>query len=404
MGTSFMFLDISPLKKYKDYRYIFIGQFISIIGNMMTYVAVPYQVYELTHSSSMVGNISIIQLFSVVIFAIFGGAYADRINRKKIIISGEIIMILCSLGFVVNTAFPKPSLLIIFILVGVFQAASGFHRPAMTAIIQKIIPQQDIKSVSSLNSLIWSVGAICGPAISGILISTLGLKFVYIVDLCSFIVSLSAIFLISNYPIESIVEKKHVLKDIKDGFLFAISKPEILGSYLIDIVAMMFAFPIALFPAMSQNWGGAHAAGMLYSGMAIGTLLVTLLSGWTNKVTRNGKAVVIAASLWAFFILWLGFSNHLFVAVLFLILAGGADGISGIFRQAIWNASIPNSMRGRLSGLEMISYMSGPLIGNARAGYVATLFSVHISLISGGIMCFVGVILTGVCLPKFWKS
>ena len=177
-----------------------------------------------------------------------------------------------------------------------------------------------------------------------------------------------------------------------------------MGSYLIDIVAMLFAFPVALFPAMSHQWGGAKAAGFLYSGMAIGAFIISLFSGWTAFVTRNGRAVVISASLWAFFILWLGFTDNLYIAVLLLILSGAADAVSAIFRQTIWNYAIPNEMRGRLSGIEMISYMAGPLLGNVRAGYIASAFSVQLSLTSGGILCLVGVILTAFLLPKFWNA
>lgn len=400
-----MLINISPLKKYKDFRFLFIGQGISLIGNMISYVVIPFQIYSLTKSNLLVGSVSLIQLLSVIIFGILGGAYADRWDRRKLMIISEWLMMGILGIYAINAFMPKPSVSIIFVLVGIFQAISSFHRPAMTAMIQKIVQPEDYKAVSSLKGFVWSVGAIIGPALGGILISNIGFGGAYFVNILTFLISLYFLNKVTNSAMKVEDENRgHVLTDIKEGFKFVIKKPQILGSYIIDIVAMVFAYPVALFPAMSTNWGGARAAGFLYAGMAIGAFVICLFSGWTEKVTRNGRAVVVSAVLWAFFTIWLGFANHLYIAVILLILAGAADAVSGIFRQTIWNQSIPNSMRGRLSGLEMISYMAGPLLGNARAGYIASIFTVNISLTSGGIICFVVVILTAFLLPKFWRA
>jgi MFS family permease len=183
---------------------------------------------------------------------------------------------------------------------------------------------------------------------------------------------------------------------------FAVSKPELIGTYLIDIAAMLFAFPVALFPAMADQWGGARTAGLLFSSMAIGALIATLFSGWAAGVRRQGRVVVIAAAWWGVFIVGVGLAPVPWLAVLFLILAGGADAISGIFRGVIWNQSVPNEMRGRLSGIAMISYLTGPLLGNTRAGWVAAQSSVPISLWSGGLTCVLAVAITSLLLPRFW--
>ncbi len=203
-----------------------------------------------------------------------------------------------------------------------------------------------------------------------------------------------------------VTPEKNLSKTIdqaKEGLKFSVSKPQLIGTYLIDIVAMVFAFPVALFPALSEQYGGAESAGILFASMSVGALLMTLLSGWTAKIKSHGKMVVIAASFWAVFVFAVGFTHSLWAAFVFLALAGAADMISGLFRQVIWNQTVPNEMRGRLSGIEMISYMSGPLLGNARAGWMASKYSVSVSLWSGGLICFVAVILTALFLPKFWK-
>jgi MFS family permease len=184
---------------------------------------------------------------------------------------------------------------------------------------------------------------------------------------------------------------------------YALGRPELIGTYVVDMVAMTFAMPMALFPAMAVAWGGAKAAGWLYSAMSFGSLFTTIFSGWTSKVSRHGAAVVIAAAIWALAIVFVGFSSSLPLAVVCLAMAGAADSVSGVFRGTIWNETIPSDLRGRLAGVEMISYLSGPLLGNARAGWVASVSSNTISIVSGGVICFVGVLLCIPFLPAFWN-
>src|SRR6185295_6102713 len=193
------------------------------------------------------------------------------------------------------------------------------------------------------------------------------------------------------------------VQSIVEGLRYAVSRPELIGTYVVDIVAMTFAMPMALFPSMAVAWGGATAAGWLYSAMSFGSLFTTIFSGWTSKVNRHGAAVIIAAAVWALAIVFVGFSASLPLAVAGLALAGAADSVSGVFRSTIWNETIPTDLRGRLAGVEMISYLSGPLLGNARAGWVASISSNTISVISGGLTCFVGVLLCIPLLPAFWK-
>lgn len=397
-----MLINIKPLKKYSDFRLLFIGQNISFLGNMVSYVAVPYQVYQLTKSNFLVGALGLVQLFFIVIFGLLGGTFADRLNRRRLMLNCEVIMIITTLCLLLNSMLAKPSMTAIFILVAIFQSVYGFHNPSLNAITQKIIATEDFPAVSALTSLSRSISSIAGPAIGGFLIALFNFKAAYLFDLLSFFVSFTCLYFMNNIEHEK-PEKKSVMQDLMHGFRFALSKSELIGTYLIDIVAMLFAFPVALFPAMSEQWGGAKSVGILYAAMAIGGAIISLFSGWTNKVKFHGKAVIIAASVWAIFIFGLGFAHSFYFAVFFLMMAGAADMISGIFRQIIWNKTIPNSMRGRLSGIEMISYMSGPLLGNARAGWVAASTSVTTSLWSGGLLCFICVTLTAYFLPKFWK-
>ncbi|WP_413288171.1 MFS transporter [Bdellovibrio sp. HCB337] len=397
-----MLINIAPLKKYRDYRLLFFGQMVSFLGSMVSYVAIPYQVYELTKDNALVGLLGIVQLVPVLIFGILGGTYADRLDRRKLILTSEVILSILILGLTVNAWQEKPSIPLIFVLVALFQAVLGFHRPAMDALTQKLVSPEDFAAVGALGSFRYAAGAIVGPALGGALIAKFGIKGAYLFDFVTFAAALIALVLMRKMPVpEKAVNSPWA--DAKTGLKYALSKPELVGTYLIDIVAMVFAFPVALFPAMSEQWGGASAAGALFSAMAVGALLMTMLSGWTGKVKHHGKAVVIAAALWAVFIVGVGYAEHLWMALLFLGLAGAADMISGLFRGIIWNETVPNDLRGRLSGIEMISYMSGPLLGNARAGWVAAKFNVATSVSSGGMICVGAVILTACFLPKFWR-
>lgn len=395
-------IDISPLRKYRDYRLLYFGQMISYLGSMITYVAIPYQVYDLTKNNSLVGAIGVAQLFPVLIFGVLGGTYADRLNRRKLLIVSEMFMSIIIFGLMLNAWRSQPSVVLIFVLVALFQSVLGFHRPSMEALTQTVVDKKDYASIGALGSFRYSFGAIAGPALGGMIIAFFGVKGAYFFDFFSFGGAVICLTLMKKSP-DPARSTSSPLTSAKEGFIFALSKSELIGTYIIDITAMVFAFPVALFPAMSQNWGGPTAAGALFSAMAAGSLVMTLFSGWTSKVSFHGRAVVIAAVLWGIFIVGVGYSGSLWMAFSFLALAGAADMVSGIFRGIIWNQSVPNSFRGRLSGIEMISYMTGPLLGNARAGWIAQNYSIPFSLISGGWVCVIAVIVTARFLPEFWR-
>jgi MFS family permease len=397
-----MFLSLSPLRKHRDYRLLYTGQLVSMFGSMITYVAVPYQVFELTHSSFTVGMLGAAQLVPLLVFALLGGSYADAMDRRRLLIVSEIIMAGGSLALAINGMLSHSSVALIFVVSAAMSATNGFHRPALDAITPRLVNREDLTAVSALNFLRFSVSAIGGPALGGVCMANLGYPVTYMIDVLSFLVSLAALAAIRKMPQGDRASRPGV-QSIVEGLRYALSRPELIGTYVVDIVAMTFAMPMALFPAMAVVWGGAKAAGWLYSAMSFGSLFTTIFSGWTSKVYRHGAAVVIAAAIWALAIVFVGVSHSLSVAVLCLAVAGAADSVSGVFRSTIWNETIPSDLRGRLAGVEMISYLSGPLLGNARAGWVASISSITTSVVSGGLTCFVGVLLCIPLLPVFWQ-
>jgi len=397
-----MFLSLTPLRQSREFSLLYAGQSISYFGSMLTYVAIPYQVFQISHSSLCVGLLGTVQLVPLLLAALWGGALADSLDRRRMLLTSEFALAACSAALLINAGRAHPNLTMIFVVTGLMSAITGFHRPALEAMTQELVSRENQAAASALESFRHSLGAIGGPACGGLMIAKLGMPSVYFVDVLSFGGSLVCLWAMKPLPRKP-VPAESALGSIAEGLRYAISRPELIGTYVVDLAAMIFAMPMAVFPVMAEQWSGATAAGWLYSSMAIGGLAVTLFSGWVSRVHRHGAAVICAAAAWGLAIVGLGFAPSLPMAVTCLVIAGAADMVSGIFRQTIWNQTVPTGFRGRLSGLEMISYMTGPLLGNARAGYLAAQFGTRASITSGGILCTLGVLACIPLLPTFWR-
>lgn len=396
-------IDISLLKTNRDYSLLYSGQFISFIGTMLSGVTLPWQIYQLTHSSFMVGLLSLVQLLPLLFTALLGGVFADRYNRRKLVILSECILIIGCAILVLNASLPQPNLVIIYLVSSIMSAITGLHRPAFESMTQQLVKPKDYKSVGALASFKFSFCMITGPAIGGLLIAQFGVMVTYTVDLLTFLISLISLSLMN--PLKQPVVEQHlpVIKALQEGLKFAVSRQELMGSYLVDFLAMIFATSFALFPAIAQSLGGAKTFGLIYASPAVGSLVISFFSGWAAGIKQDGKAIAIAAAFWGLSMIGFGFSTNLYAALLFLALAGAFDAISGIFRSTLWNHVIPHDYRGRLAGIEMISYMGGPMLGNARAGAITSVFGITTAVVSGGMLSIVAVIACCVFMPKFWK-
>ncbi|MDF2690582.1 MAG: entS [Gammaproteobacteria bacterium] len=397
------FVDISLLKRNPRFCLLFSGQAISFLGTAITSVALPYQIYHITHSTLMIGLLSLFQLLPLLVTALLGGVFADRHHRRALLIIAEILLALACLLLALNAYLAEPHIGLIFLIAPIMSAITGLHRPAMDGLTQQLVERQDFAAVSSLVGFVYSGGMIIGPAIGGLLIAHFGLVTAYVVDFASFFISLIAIINIKNVPHPAVTHDLSTWASLKQGFKYAMSRQELVGTYAVDFVAMIFGMPNALFPAIAQSLGGVKTLGLLYSAPAVGSLVISVYSGWVHHIKKHGIAIAIAAVLWGLSIILFGLSKELWLALVFLAFAGAADAVSGIFRQMIWNHTIPTEFRGRLSGIAMISYLSGPKLGDTESGLVAAAFGVGASVISGGVLCIIGV---GICcwaLPKFTK-
>jgi MFS family permease len=393
-------MDFRPLRRHRDYRFLYAAQLVSFLGSMVTYVALPYQMFKLTGSSLAVGLLGLAELLPLLVTAFVGGALADTVDRRRMILMTEVGLSLGSGALACTALLDKPPVWILYGIAGFMSALNGLQRPSLDALTPRLVDRDEIPATAALATFRGSVGMIAGPALGGALLASTGLATTYVFDLLTYVFSLFAIRTIrAVLPPES--NEGPSLRSVLEGFRYARSRQELIGTYVVDFVAMVFGMPLALFPALSQTLGGPRALGLLYAAPAGGALLASLTSRWTARVHRHGLAVMLAATAWGLAIIGFGFSHHLVPAVALLALAGGADAVSGMFRMTLWNQTIPDALRGRLAGIEMLSYMSGPLLGHTEAGMVAAAFGVQASVVSGGALCVLGVLLCGALLPRF---
>src|SRR5687768_3273995 len=314
-----MFLDISPLRISRDYRLLFFGQLVSAFGSVMAFVVVPVQVYQLTGSTLLVGLLSASEFVLILFMAFVGGAYADFIDKRKMLRLTEVGHTFVTAVLVLNATLPRPRVWLLFVCAALHAGLAALQRPSFEAMLQKLVPLELMSSVSALNSLRWNVTSIVGPSLAGIIVAKYGAITAYAIDLVTFAASLTAVFMIRAMPRATQTQERPTLKSVVEGLHYAWRRKEILGTYLIDMNAMFFAMPSALFPAMAANFG-AGTVGFFYAAPSVGALVATLTSGWTKKVNRHGLFVSLAAALWGVAMIFFGFTENLYLALFCLVL------------------------------------------------------------------------------------
>jgi MFS family permease len=393
-------MDLRPLRRHRDYRALFAAQFVSFLGTMVTYVALPYQMFHLTGSSLKVGLLGLAELVPLLVTAFLGGALADIVDRRRMILATEVGLGLGSGALALAALSGRPPIWILYAVAAFMSALNGLQRPSLDAMAPRLVDPDELHAMAALSMFRGSIGMIAGPALGGALIASTGLASAYVFDVATYVFSLFAIRIIRTVlPPES--GARLSLGSMLDGLRYAKSRQELIGTYVVDFVAMVFGMPLALFPALAAARGGPKALGLLYAAPACGALVASLTSRWAPRVQRHGLAVMLAATAWGLAIIGFGLLDGLVLSLFFLACAGASDAISGMFRTTMWNQTIPDSFRGRLAGIEMVSYMSGPLLGHVEAGLIAAAFSVKVSVVSGGVLCVVGVLLCALLLPRF---
>jgi len=395
-------IDLTPLKKYRDFRNLWTAGLISYLGSMITYVALPFQLKEITHSYVAVGLLGVIEIVPLIIFGLYGGVLADSVDRKKMVWATEAGALLLVLFLLSNSWFWDPKVIIIYIVAGLFAVVDGLQRPSMDAMLPRLVGHEDLPAASALMSLRWQFGVIVGPTIGGIIFSTLSISAGYAIDIATYVISLIFLARVRSIP-PSLEAEKPSLAALFDGVRYAFSRQDLMGTYLIDLAAMFFAMPNALFPFWADEIAAPWALGLFYAAGTVGSVIVTLTSGWTRTYRFHGRAVILAAIGWGLAVAASGLTHSLVLILVFLTIAGASDMVSALFRGNIWNQTIPDELRGRLAGIELLSYSVGPLAGQLRAASMAAATTLSISVTSGGLMCVLVVAILAIFLPKFRK-
>jgi MFS family permease len=401
-----LFVDLSPLRESRDFRFLFGGQLVSMMGNQLTVVAIPYQVYTQTHSSLTVGLVSLIQLPLLISGSLWGGAVGDRVDRRKVMVACAIVLSLLSAGLALNAATSRPNLVLLIALAALAAGFAGFSNPARNAAIPRLVPATQLVGAYSLNQVGIQIATVVGPALSGVLLATVGLSWCYWIDATSFLVVIGTSLALSPIvPLASAV-RVSTLRAVRDGFSYVRSHVAAQCVYLVDLSAMVFGMPRALFPAVAATMyhGGPVTVGLLFAAPGVGALLGAVTTGWVERVSRRGRAVVLAVVLWGVAIALFGLSPWTWLGLVMLAVAGWADVISAVLRNTILQSSISDEFRSRISSIQMAVVTGGPRLGDLESGAVASATSTEISIVSGGILCVLGAVAIVRWRPAFWRE
>ena len=395
-------MDLTPLRSSRDFRLLFVASGVTYLGGMMTYVAVPLQLYRLTGSNFAVGAMGLVELGPMVVCGLYGGALADHYERRRILVVAALAQVLLTAGLLVNT-LAGPRLWALYALGGLLSAVQALQRPSAEALLPRLVQRHEIPAAVALSGLGAQTGMLAGPALGGLLAAGPGAQWCYAVDVGGLIVTAALFAALGHHP-PTPDSSPPSLAGIADGLRYAAGRRDLLGTYLIDLAAMVTAMPATLFPAFAGVvLHRPDLLGLFYSAEVVGGLIATATSGWTARVHRHGRAIVFAAAAWGLAVAAAGAAPTVWIALGFLVISGGADMISGLFRRVVWNQTIPDDRRGRLAGVELLSYSIGPLGGQVRAGLVADATSVRTSLVSGGLACVAAVALTAGLLRSLWS-
>ena len=394
-------VDLSPLRISREFRLLFAGQAVSEIGTEITLVALPFQVYSLTGSTLAVGLLGLCELLPLLVLSIVGGAMADAVERRRMLLVVHAVMALLSLMLAINAARDHALLWPLYGFAAAAASGWALIAPSLRAWPARLVGTELLPSAFALEWGYGSVAMLIGPAIGGVLIGTLGLTRTYLIDVATYGIALLALWRMRPSPPEP-DSPPFGLSAIREGLRFLKGKRVLQSTYLADLNAMIFGMPMALFPALAVRLGGGpRLLGLLYAAPAAGALVASLFSGRAKHVRRQGRAILIAVGVWGAAIVAFGLARTAPVALAFLAVAGAGDTVSGIYRDTIAQSVAGETMRGRVAGIGMAVWTSGPAIGNVEAGLVASAFGVPFSIVSGGIACMAGAGLLAWLVPAF---
>jgi MFS family permease len=397
-------VDITPFRVSRDYRRIWFAELFSQVGSQITIVAVFIQVYRITRSPAAVGIVGLVQLVPLTIATIIGGPLIDRLDRRKILLATQLGLVSMSATLLVGASLHRTPLWLVYVPVGLAAGFSGVASPTRSAIIPNLISLDLLSSAVALNQIMWNAAMVAGPAVGGIIIARAGLRWAYTADVISFAATIYVILrLPAQVPKHEVEQPATGARAIREAFTFLRGRRVLQATFIVDLVAMIFGLPRALFPvlAVTQFHRGPEIVGALFSAIAVGAVIGASTTGWVRRIKRQGLAVLIAVTLWGACIALFGLVHVLALAFVLLAAAGAADVISAVFRGTILQTTVTDAVRGRLTAIHILVVTGGPRLGDLEAGLVASAFTPAISVVSGGLACIIGVLVIAFLIPEF---
>ncbi len=404
--------DLGPLRESRDFRFLWSGEAISQAGSQITVVALYVQVFRLTHSSLAVGAIGLVQLVPLVLGTLVLGPVIDAVDRRRLLLVMQAGQLVGSSLLFGGAVAGRPPLVLVFVAAGLVAGFGGGASSIGSSLTPNLVRSEQLPAALSINQVMFNTAMIVGPGLGGVLIGTAGLATAYGVDVVSFAAAIAGAALIAPRPPilsnAATNDERRTLRvaagKITEGFRYLRGRPVLWSTFVVDLVAMIFGMPRALFPvlALQRFHGGAGVVGGLLAAASAGALLASLTTGWVGRISRQGLAVLIAVGVWGAGIVVFGLcGSSLVVAVAALAVAGGADVISAVYRGTILQRSVPDDLRGRMSSVHILVVTGGPRLGDFEAGAVASLWSPTASVVSGGVLCILGVLVLAWAVPEF---
>ncbi|TNC28188.1 MFS transporter [Amycolatopsis alkalitolerans] len=400
-------IDTKPLQ-VPAFRRLWIGTAVTAIGSQLTTVAVPKQVFDLTGSSGWVGLTGAVALVPLLVFGLWGGAIADTVDRRKLLLFGNAGIAVISALLWLQAWLNIGSVWLVLALLALNQAFFAINMPTRSAIVARLVAPELLPAATALSGTMNMFGTIFGPMAAGALMPVLGLPTLYLLDTIALVLTLYTVWRLPALPPLSGQVRRAGLRDVIDGFRYMGTQKVLLASFVVDIIAMVAGMPRALFPEMAERTfgdpaGGGLALGWLYAAIPIGSVLIGLLSGWLGRVRRQGVAVVVAICAWGAAIAGFGLAHALWLAIAFLVIGGAADMVSAIYRQSILQAAATDEMRGRMQGAFTVVVAGGPRIADVTHGWAGAGLGTAAASTSGGLLVIVLIAVAIALLPAFWR-
>ncbi|MGD0121775.1 MAG: MFS transporter [Candidatus Limnocylindrales bacterium] len=401
-GLRGLLVDLEPVRRDRDFRMLWLGQLVNGLGRQVTVVALPFELWQLTHSSLSIGLLALVQLAPILILSLGGGAVADAVDRRRLLIVTQLFLAATSLTLAVLATQPSSPIWALYAVAFVAAGVGAVDGPARTSALPRLVPRERLPAAIAVNWLSGQTVAVAGPVFAGVLIATSGVAAAFAFDVLTFLASLAALLVIAPIPPHPNARRPS-LRSVAEGLAFARDRRIVLATLAVDFDAMIFGMPSSLFPqlALTVFNTGAAGYGLLNAAPAVGALIGAAFSGWVGSVRRPGRGVVVAVAGWGAAIVAFGLLTAYFpLALICLAVAGGADVVSAVLRSSIVQLTTPDRLRGRLSSIYMLVVTSGPRFGDAEAAAVAAVAGPQFSVVSGGVLCLLGLIVVVRLFPQ----